>query len=145
LSNIFVPIEISNLSEIIPEGENILYSTIYKVKVINATVGTMGKWKTHVLIKKSGFASFSRLEFYKSKSGKLKYRVKKKSEPPNAIFTRWEELPKWSGLIKNQAPFSKNRIVHVIGARNYVFYTDLKSKWLGDFCQELWFDIKFPP
>ncbi len=54
MAEIYVPIDYSNLSEVIPEEDDILYSTLSKVTRI-VWCGTQ-KWKSHIIITKSGFA-----------------------------------------------------------------------------------------
>ena len=51
ISNFYVPVNYSNLKEIISENDEILYSTLCKVK---REIGY--KFKSHLLITKEGFA-----------------------------------------------------------------------------------------
>lgn len=56
MSNIYVPIDFTNLSEVIPEGDDILYSTICRVEVVGLALKPKRKHKAHVLITDSGYA-----------------------------------------------------------------------------------------
>lgn len=54
ISNIYIPINYSNLSKILPEGYEIIYSTLCKARK-NIGIKTI-KWISHVLITKLGIA-----------------------------------------------------------------------------------------
>lgn len=140
MSNIHVPIDTSNLSEIIPEGEDILYSTMCQIKAYGYNADK--KWKSHVLVSKSGFASLSRLKPYETRAGSPRYEVSKKKEGLSLLFIRWEEL---STNIE-RPPFSKKAIVHVLNPeasplrRTYASYKDLNAQGFGHYCRDLWLE-----
>lgn len=54
MANLYVPIDYSNVSEIVPEGDDILYSTL--CKYIKAVVGGTVKVKVHAVVTQSGIA-----------------------------------------------------------------------------------------
>ena len=63
MSNIYVPIDFSDLKNVIPEGQEILYSTYAEVKYTSPSENTgrglryfKGKWESHVLITAEGLA-----------------------------------------------------------------------------------------
>lgn len=130
MSYIYVPVDTSNLTEIIPEGDDVLYSTMCK-----AVYGDF-KWQTHVLVSQSGFASFTRLEKYLTKKGKEKYKLRKKKEGLISVFTHWRE----PGQNRTKLKFQKKRIHHRISKTSWLFYTDIHSKELGRFCKALWLE-----
>jgi len=140
MSNIYTPIDSSGLIRMIPEGDDILYSTLCKVQVISRNVRI--KWQCHVLVTKSGFASYTKLEPYTTRTGKEKYKVRKKKLGMIAQFIRWEEL----GTNIEKPPFSKNEIKHPLNPQasklssTYVFYKGLNAKGFGHFCRDLWLD-----
>lgn len=141
MSNILIPINSSSLSELIPEGDDILYSTLCSVKALAGNVTI--KWQTHVLATKSGFASQTKLEPKKEKGKFIKYRARKKKEGLITQFLPWEEF----GTDINKPPsFAKNRVIHTLNAdagvlkRIYVNYKDIKGKEFGHFCRDLWLD-----
>lgn len=146
MSNLYVPIDYSQLSEVIPEGEDILYSTLGFAQLISAMGGKI-KWNTHILITKSGFAAFSRVEKYLTKKGKEKYNIIKKKKTI-ATFYPWHEL-KGSGL--KTTPFTKKKVIVVLSKVNFIHYEakidknfessnsfNQRSKEFGTFCQKLW-------
>lgn len=143
MSNLYVPIDYSQLSEVIPEGEDILYSTLSSAQLINA-MGGKTNWDTHILITKSGFAAFSRVEKYLTKKGKARYNLIKKKKKI-ATFYPW----KGSGLKK--ITFKKKKIIVVLSKVNFIHYEakidknfessnsfKQRSKEFGTFCQKLW-------
>jgi len=75
MSFIFIPINYTNLSENIPEGEDILYSTLCNIhqKVFSGVV----RWISHVLVSDSG----------------LTYKIKQKRKYVNN-FLPWDEIKK---------------------------------------------------
>ena len=61
MTDIYVPIDYSNLRAVIPPGEDIIYSTLCLAKIkssrgIGYVEYTTTKWKTHVLMTPKGFA-----------------------------------------------------------------------------------------
>lgn len=140
MSNIHVPIDTSNLSEIIPEGEDILYSTMCKVNAVGYNADS--KWESHVLVSKSGFASFTRLKPYETKSGSPRYKVGKKKEGLTMLFTKWEEL---STNIE-KPPFKADVMSHVLNPeasllrRTFAVYKGITTKGFGHFCRDLWLE-----
>ncbi|MFX1377013.1 MAG: hypothetical protein ACFFA0_14505 [Promethearchaeota archaeon] len=63
MTDIYVPIDYSNLRAIIPPGEDIIYSTLCTAKIRTSSgimIGyvrfTIKKWNTHVLMTPNGFA-----------------------------------------------------------------------------------------
>ncbi len=141
MSKIFVPIDSSNLSEVIPEGDDIKYSTFCNVKAVagNTTI----KWKSYVLATKSGIALQTKLEPSKEKGKYIRYKARKKKMGLIAQFIPWEEF----GTDINKPPrFGKNRLVHILNAnagalkRIYVNYKDTRGIEFGHFCRDLWLD-----
>jgi len=135
MSNIHVPID-SNLSEVIPKGEDILYSVDCRAELKGR--GKKANWKTPILVTKSGFASFTRMEKYLTNTGKTKYNLRKKNLGMIITFTPWVELG--LGASVKKTPFTKNRIVHVITNFRWLHYVDIRKTKLGDFCRNLWRD-----
>ena len=141
MSNIYAPIDSSNLSELIPEGDDILNSTLCKVQVTSRSVGI--KWQCHVLVTTSGFASYTKLEPYTTRAGKTKYKKRKKKLGLIAQFIRWEEL---GTNIEKPPPFNKKRITYILNPQDSVLrrvivsYKDLKGEGFGHFCRDLWLD-----
>lgn len=59
MAEIYVPIDSSGIRKVIPEGEDILYSTMCKMivdKGMGAAYTNLTTWTTHVLMTQSGFA-----------------------------------------------------------------------------------------
>ncbi len=141
MSNIYVPIDSSNLSEVIPGGDDILYSTLCNVKAVAYKVKI--KWRSHVLATKSGIALQNKLEPKKEKGKYMKYKARKKKLGLIAEFHPWEEF----GRDINKPPrFTKNSIVYTLNAdagklkRIYIFYKDRDGQLFGHFCRDLWLD-----
>lgn len=135
MTNIHVPID-SNLSVVIPQGEDILYSVNCEAELKG--MGKNPKWKTQVLITKSGFASFTRMEKIVTETGKTKFKIRKKSLGMQATFTSWVELG--LGASVKKTPFTKNRIIHVLSNLRWIHYVDEYGTKAGDFCRNLWRD-----
>ena len=141
MSNIFVPIDSSNLSELIPEGDDIKYSTFCNVKAIAGNVTI--KWKSYVLATKSGIAIQNKLEPSKEKGKYIKYKARKKKDGLIAQFIPWEDF----GTDINKPPrFAKNRIQRTLNAdggvlkRIYLNFKDTRGSEFGHFCRDLWLD-----
>jgi len=135
MTNIHVPIDSSNITSLIPEGEDILYSTMCKVTLRLATGGKAAKWNSHVLVSQSGFASQTRLEPYVTKKGKNRLKIRKKKEPLLPTFTEWKTM-KGQGL--KQIPFTKQKILIVLNPMQFIHYKDTLNTGLGEFCRNLW-------
>ncbi|MBN1468555.1 MAG: hypothetical protein JW924_07500 [Fusobacteriaceae bacterium] len=73
--HIYVPINLSDLSKAIPEGEDIIYSTLADVHFISGNREYISK-KTHLLMTKKGFVYYS-------------LRKKKNPEP---VYIKWWEI-----------------------------------------------------
>ncbi len=141
MSNIFVPIDSSNLSELIPEGDDILYSEYCNVQSRGSAI--VLKWKSHVLATKSGFAAFTRIEPSKDKGKYILYKERKKKEGMIAQFIPWEDF----GTDINKPSFAKNHVKVILNKDSslfrhkiYVWYKDPNSRGFGHFCRDLWFD-----
>ncbi len=91
MSNIYVPKDYSILTKVLPEGEEVLYSTICKIQATGHRIRGRKKWESHVLITKSGFAS---IMYNENNRVSLKY-------------IPWVDF---SG--EEVALFSKNRIIY---------------------------------
>lgn len=80
MSKILAPIDSSNLSELIPEGDDIKFSTQCDVRARQGTTigSTIAKWKSFVLATASGIALQNRLELNQYKDKHLRYKVRKK-------------------------------------------------------------------
>jgi len=72
MTDIYVPIDYSNLKAVIPPGEDIIYSTLCKAKKSSTGMAgvTTTKWISHVLMTPKGIAF---MEPRRKKSMKLKY------------------------------------------------------------------------
>jgi len=134
MSNIHIPIEETNLLEVVPEGEEILYSVNCRAEFIRR--GKNKKWLTPVLVTKTGFASFTRLKKFFNENGEIEYVLRDKKQGLIPTFTPWVDLG--LGISKKKTPFVKNRIVHVISNFKWLHYIDLQKTKLGDFCRDLW-------
>lgn len=77
MAEIYVPIDISDLKNVIPEGNDILYSTyahiVEKYVYLSATKKATLKWNSHMLFTQDGFA----------------YTEIRKKKPPNPQFYGW--------------------------------------------------------
>lgn len=135
MSNIHVPPD-KYILGVIPQGEDILYSVDCRAELKGR--GKKAKWKTQVLVTKSGFASFTRMEKNITATEKTKYKLRKKYLGMEATFTPWVELGLGVSVKKN--PFTKNRIIHVLSNFRWLHYVDIKKTKLGDFCRNLWRD-----
>jgi hypothetical protein len=141
MSKIFVPIDSSNLSELIPEGDDVIYSGYCNVRIVAGKAKI--KWKSHVLATKSGFAAFTNIAPSKDKGKYIRYKERKKKEGMIAQFIPWEEF----GTDINMPPFSKNAASYTLNRdaskfkRIYVVHKDPNYKGFGHFCRDLWLDI----
>ncbi|MFX1493572.1 MAG: hypothetical protein ACFFBZ_04755 [Promethearchaeota archaeon] len=54
MAEIYVPIDYSNLKEILPVGDDIIYSTL--CKAYHTDAGSLIIWKTHLLMTEKGIA-----------------------------------------------------------------------------------------
>ena len=120
-SNIYIPIEYSKLSEIIPEDDEILYSTLCSAKWERR--GETKFWQTHVLITRTGLA-YSKTE----DNGQIKRKFYLWSKMPDTPFTK----------LKKQRIYFNNTWFTVIRDEKYeseeIFNS--RSKKFGDFCKE---------
>ncbi len=66
MTDIYVPIDYTNLNSVIPPGEDIIYSTL--CKVTQTLVAGELKWESHVLMTTKGFA-YSKTRGRKSLKG----------------------------------------------------------------------------
>ncbi|MFX1382093.1 MAG: hypothetical protein ACFFBP_06570 [Promethearchaeota archaeon] len=82
---IYVPLDVSNLREIIPEGEDIIYSTF--CKGYNYIGGTEYRWLSHVLITEN-YVAFQEPDYYSRKS------------PLKNKYVYWDEIQKVKKLGK---------------------------------------------
>ncbi|MCK4286033.1 MAG: hypothetical protein KAX18_07510 [Candidatus Lokiarchaeota archaeon] len=145
MSKILAPIDSSNLSELIPEGDDIKFSTQCDVRARQGTTigSTIAKWKSFVLATASGIALQNRLELNQYKDKHLRYKVRKKKMGLVAEFVPWEEF---GTDINKGPPFGRNRIVLVINAkygvtkRFYIIFKDRIGYGFGHFCRDLWLD-----
>lgn len=135
MSRILAPID-SYLSEVIPQGEDILYSVYCRAELKGK--GKNPKWDTQVLVTKSGFASFTRMEKSSTAKGKSKYKLIQKRLGTIRVFTPWVELG--LGASVKKTPFTKNRIIHVLSNFRWLHYVDIRKTNLGDFCRNIWRD-----
>lgn len=78
MSNIYVPIDYSDVKNVIPQGEDIIYSTLCKATIdksfgpiINKT-----KWLSHVLMTEKGIA----------------FSVPQKKKPTEFVYVPWYEI-----------------------------------------------------
>lgn len=76
MAEIYVPIDYSNLKEILPVGDDIIYSTL--CKAYHTDAGSLIIWKTHLLMTEKGIAF--------SKPGE------KKKDPPELIYIDWTKV-----------------------------------------------------
>ncbi|MBA7625045.1 hypothetical protein ES703_32466 [subsurface metagenome] len=86
MNDIYLPIDYSNLSAVIPPGEDIIYSTLCKISTLRPYYGHT--WNSHVLFTTKGFAYFDLKK--EKKSVYLDYfnikRINKKGFP-TGLFT----------------------------------------------------------
>ena len=75
MSDEFIPIDSSNLPDIIPEHEDILYSTLCKGTFEKDSI-LRKKWKTHLLMTYSG----------------LFFLIPEKNIPPRMVFYPWHKI-----------------------------------------------------
>ncbi len=79
MSDIYVPIDYSDVKSAIPPGEDIIYSTLCKVEASSGTFvtgGSISRWLSHVLMTPTGVA----------------YTIPtKKNKPPLHIYGTWAE------------------------------------------------------
>ncbi len=81
MSDIYIPIDYSEVKNIIPPGEDIVYSTLCKVRnTISHTMGgsTTRKWISHVLITTKGIA----------------YTIPQKKAPIELRYLFWYDIDK---------------------------------------------------
>lgn len=128
MSDLYVPIDYSNVSEVVPEGDDILYSTF--CKVIRTTSGGTAKTKTHAVITQSGIAFCS---------------MTKKKNQSELTFLKWDELKKVRGymgstqLLWGRGAY-RNVRVGVLRDPEYESkdsFKDRQKKFLT-FCKDLW-------
>lgn len=74
-AHIYVPINYSDLSKSIPEGEDIIYSTLANVHFLSGNREYISK-KTHVLMTKNGFVYYSL----------------RKRKAPEPVYIKWWEI-----------------------------------------------------
>jgi hypothetical protein len=136
-----VPIDSSNLSEIIPEGDDIKYSTLCNVRV--AAGQSTIKWKSYVIVTNSGVAFQNKLDEHKDKGKYMRYKARKKKMGLVSEFVPWEEF---GTNVEKPPRFAKNRIVKVLNKdagvlkRIYINLKDTKGTGFGHFCRDLWMD-----
>ena len=87
MSNIYIPIDASNLREEITPGEDIVYSTIMRVQ--DSTYNTTTKFDSHVLLTPNGIAWTDP-------------RKKKKKDPIIPKYANWDDF---RAIIKNKMGF----------------------------------------
>ena len=142
MSQIHVPIDITNLSGVIPPGDDILYSTLCNVMYAKITLPLREtEWDSYILITRSGFASFTLIGKEKA-IDLLKYNISQKG---NFIpkFAKWEEL--------DSIKFFKSEIVFKLANREFLHYIvkfdekfESKEKFkqrkndFGGFCRALY-------
>lgn len=147
MSQIHVPIDISNLSGVIPPGDDILYSTLCTVEYIKILPGDRAQWESHLLITRSGFAAFTLIEKETKDKGEIKYTISKKG-PFIPEFVKWEDL---RGAALKKVPFTKDIFSHVLTNKQFVTYKvkfdekfeskqhfKQRSNEFGGFCRILW-------
>ena len=78
MTQIYVPIDYTGLAEILPAGDDILYSTIAKGKIIGISTKQKRTHKSHILITQNGLAATNSLrksnlqfEYYPWTNGKF--------------------------------------------------------------------------
>jgi len=76
MAEIYVPINYSNVKDVIPVGEDIIYSTL--CRATKGEPGSLKFWRTHLLITNKGIAF--------SKPGE------KKRDPPELIYLNWTRV-----------------------------------------------------
>jgi len=128
MSNLYVPIDYSNVSEAVPAGDDILYSTLCKVfKVVGLQAVRV---KMHAVITQSGIA----------------LRRMKKMKKGTPIFIKWSKiknvrltpygrvLMKWglSGYARIRL-----KLLRVPEYESRQSFSDRKAKFLM-FCREVW-------
>lgn len=91
MGNIYVPIDFSNLTKFIPEGENIIYSTLCKADGFDSYTSASGKYKTykfttHVLMTDNGLAFNISPKIIYSKD------ELKSQEVPDGIYLGWQHV-----------------------------------------------------
>lgn len=145
MSNIYEPIDSSNLSEVLPQGDDVLFSTM--TKVVCSSGGSSIKWKSHVIASTSGIAYQSKLDPHKDKGNWVRYKVRKKKMGLVAEFVPWEEFgTDVDNPPKAQGGFRKNSIVIILNKdagmlkRVYVNFKDENKAGLGDFCLNYWME-----
>ena len=81
MTDIYVPIDYSNLKSVIPPGEDIIYSTLCKAKKGSAGLAgyTTTKWLSHVLMTTKGIA----------------FTVPHRKKPTKAFYTDWYSMKKF--------------------------------------------------
>lgn len=117
MSDIYVPIDFSDIKNKIPPGEDIIYSTLCK-GFTSQTVGTKTKtwrWISHVLMTPNGVAyTFP--------------NMKKKKAPPLQIYSVWDEIHSIASAGKLGAGFQLSRFSSFKLVREENFETKEKFK-----------------
>ncbi len=129
MSNFYVPIDYSNVSEVVPKGDDILYSTLCKILRSRVGGGSI-KWKSHVLITESGCA----------------FSVPKRRKKTDLSFLKWTDLRNVRTTISEKlllrwgvSAYSKIRLIAIRDPEYESEEDFLKCKSnFPNFCKELW-------
>lgn len=117
MAEIYVPIDFSDIKNVIPPGEDIIYSTLCQ-GTHSQNLGTKTKtwkWISHCLMTKNGVAyTFPSLQ--------------KKKEPPQKIYSKWEDILAIASAGKFGVGFTLSLITSYKLVRNENFETKEKFK-----------------
>ena len=133
ISNIYIPIEYSNLPKIISEDDEILYSTLCNAEW--QTGSLKASYKTHLIVTKKGIAYTAPLEYEGKKQTKDFFETNKELN-----FFTWAKIYEYT-----YSKFKKNKIYFnrtwfkVIRNEKYESEVDFKSREneFGPFCEKL--------
>lgn len=129
MSNLYVPIDYSNVSEVVPDGDDILYSTLCKIYRSQVGGGTV-KWNSHVLITQSGCALI----------------VPKRRKKMGLSFLKWIDLRKVRSTASEKllmrwgiSAYAKIRLEVIREPEHESVEDFLKSRsTFNNFCIDLW-------
>ena len=106
MSNIIVPIDVSNLSEAIPEGEDVIYSCFCRVAFFFKAGNDNKGWDSHFLATKNGIAINLSLNENLALPERAKRKYNKKMSLPQYI--KWCDMK--PHIITSKTPILKKKI-----------------------------------
>jgi len=131
MSQLYVPIDYTGLAEVIPAGDDILYSTLARGNILGVSVKQKRKHKAHVLVTQNGFAATNSL-----RKKELKFD-----------YYPWTD----GKFFKKRRSFSKKRVVVFYRTAGQIQYQAVldpqfedkasfvqRKKVFGAFCKDLY-------